>query len=91
MSESLRFDVAAVKARICGVAALLEERTAVRKSMGAILLAIVVDLVVNRSWKATKVSQVSQKSMSSNNLESYSVLLGDQGYIILVSKRSSTL
>lgn len=49
MSESLRFDVAAVKARICGVAVLLEERTAVRKSMGAILLAIVVELVVNRS------------------------------------------
>lgn len=48
MSESLRFDVAAVKARICGVAALLEERTAVRNSMGAILLAIVIELGVNR-------------------------------------------
>lgn len=47
MSESLGRDVVAEKARICGLAALLAERAAVRNSMGAILLAIVGVVVGN--------------------------------------------
>lgn len=60
MSESLGFDVVAVKARICGLAALLEERTAVRNSMGAILLAIVVEFVVNGTGKAKECRAVKE-------------------------------
>lgn len=77
MSESLGRDVVADKARIwgiCGLAALLAERAAVRYSMGAILLAIVGGGVVAgqlaRRRKRGKVApRAKGKSMSSNILE----------------------
>lgn len=67
MSESLGLDVVTEKARICGLATLLAERAAVRKTNGVNLLAMMGVMVFNcrtegsyRRW---------QESMSSSGLE----------------------
>lgn len=47
MSESLGLEVVAEKARICGLATLPAERAVVRKTKGAILVAMVGFILVN--------------------------------------------
>ena len=66
MSDSLGLEVVAEKARICGLATLLAERAAVRKTRGAILLAMMGDMLINGNGKSCDFCASRQKSMSTS-------------------------